>query len=134
DQEWDYFDQDDDGDIMSDAFETTHGFDPLNASDALENADGDSMNNLSEYIAGTLPHDASSVFAIEQLVPLENGHVQIQWLGVPGRLYTVWGTDNLSFDFVKLREPEESLGAVESYVDMRSNITESFYKVEVGLP
>ncbi|MGJ8649448.1 MAG: ImpA family metalloprotease [Opitutaceae bacterium] len=134
DQEWDYFDSDDDGDIMSDAFETTHGFDPLDALDALENADGDSMNNLSEYIAGTSPHDASSVFAIEQLVPLENGHIQIQWLGVSGRLYTIWGTNDLSFDFVKLREPEVSLGAMESYVDMRSSITESFYKVEVGLP
>jgi hypothetical protein len=52
-------DTDDDNDGMSDLYEETHGFNPIDPSDAAEDADGDTLSNLQESIDGTSPSDAS---------------------------------------------------------------------------
>jgi hypothetical protein len=46
---------DSDGDQMPDAWETGHGLNPNNPDDALADSDGDGLNNLAEYQAGTDP-------------------------------------------------------------------------------
>ena len=51
----DYRDLDDDGDEMSDEWETAHGLDPLNADDAENDDDGDGLTNLREWELGTRP-------------------------------------------------------------------------------
>jgi hypothetical protein len=48
-------DLDDDNDGMPDAWEIQHGFDPLDPSDAAEDADGDGISNLDEYLQGSDP-------------------------------------------------------------------------------
>ena len=53
-------DPDDDNDGMPDAFETANGFDPLDPSDAGQDADGDRFSNLTEFKAGTNPLDPDS--------------------------------------------------------------------------
>ena len=57
----DSLDNDDDNDGMPDAYETANGFDPLNPSDASQDADGDGFTNLREFKAGTDPHDPDSI-------------------------------------------------------------------------
>lgn len=42
-------DADDDGDTMADSWETDHGLDPLDAADAGNNDDADSLSNLQEF-------------------------------------------------------------------------------------
>ena len=51
---------DSDADGMADGWETTHALDHFNPSDAQQNPDGDAHSNLQEFIAGSLPRDASS--------------------------------------------------------------------------
>jgi hypothetical protein len=42
---------------MPDDWEILYGFDPLDPSDAYEDADGDGVSNLDEYLQGTNPRD-----------------------------------------------------------------------------
>ncbi|VGO11629.1 hypothetical protein PDESU_00174 [Pontiella desulfatans] len=53
---------DTDTDGMPDQWELDNGFDPTSggAGDAVGNADGDGLNNLQEYQAGTDPHDSDT--------------------------------------------------------------------------
>lgn len=60
----DAIDPDDDGDEMSDEFETTWGFDPYDDSDADLDADGDHVSNAQEAADNTDPTDAADYLDI----------------------------------------------------------------------
>jgi formylglycine-generating enzyme required for sulfatase activity/pectate lyase len=49
---------DKDGDGMPDRWEEAHGFDPNDASDGCQDADGDVYTNVEEYLNGTDPHSS----------------------------------------------------------------------------
>ena len=51
---------DTDGDGMSDGWEINNGFDPLNAADAGQDTDGDSIINRSEFLNRTNPRNADT--------------------------------------------------------------------------
>ncbi len=51
---------DTDGDGMSDGWEVNNGLDPLNAADANQDADGDSVNNRSEFLNRTDPRNSDT--------------------------------------------------------------------------
>lgn len=55
---------DEDGDGISDDWETIHGLDPTNGTDAVENGDDDAFSNYEEYIADTDPNDSNSFFHV----------------------------------------------------------------------
>jgi len=84
---------DNDGDGMSNAFETTYGLNRDDPKDAALDMDGDGADNLSEYIAGTDPTDPGSVFRVFDLTD-DRDTLTVTWPSVLGRHYTVsWSSD-----------------------------------------
>jgi hypothetical protein len=79
---------------MPDGWEIDNGTDPK-IDDAAGNPDGDRATNYEEYVAGTDPNDANSVFVItgieKQGVPLE---VTITWKSVTGKFYAMYYSDD----------------------------------------
>ena len=55
--------------------------------------DGDGMSNLNEYLAGTTPTSAASVFKVEQSNLTSDGF-SIIWQSVPGKTYKVLYADS----------------------------------------
>ena len=68
----DSVDPDDDNDGMSDSFETAHGFDPRDSSDAAGDADNDGLSNLDEALQNGDPNkdDQAPVIAAPQPITL----------------------------------------------------------------
>ncbi|MEE9531824.1 MAG: hypothetical protein V3W52_12570, partial [Syntrophobacteria bacterium] len=60
DGEGDYYDLDDDNDLVPDSWEQTYGFDPFDPFDVYLDSDSDGHANLTEYSAGTDPLDPAS--------------------------------------------------------------------------
>lgn len=85
---------DTDGDGMPDEWEEAHLLDPMASWDAAQDADGDGMDNGSEFIAGTLPESTQSVFHA-QLVP-EIGGAALSWPGATGRTYAVFHVTDMA--------------------------------------
>ena len=54
-----------DADGLPDGWEQAHGLNPLEASDASLDPDGDGQTNRQEYVAGTDPRDSRSVLRID---------------------------------------------------------------------
>jgi hypothetical protein len=77
---------DSDGDGLADAWELQH-FGSLSAGPNGD-PDGDGVNNLHEYRAGTNPNDPASRFAIVEIGKVESG-VSIRWSSQPDRTYRV---------------------------------------------
>jgi hypothetical protein len=59
--------EDMDLDGMPDSWETSYGLNPAQADDALQDADGDGMTNLHEFLAQTDPLNPSSRLVIDHI-------------------------------------------------------------------
>lgn len=79
---------DTDGDLMPDDWEATHGL-AVGTDDAAADPDADGQGNLDEYLAGTDPQDAASVFAITSITRPAGGAVSLTWPGIAGKRYRI---------------------------------------------
>lgn len=97
--------------------------------------DGDGSDNLTEYIAGTLPNDANSVFKVTtHSAPVSgNSPFIVTWNPVEGRVYNVsWNTDLLFGSFTNISgDLPYPAGSYTDSVERAS--PPNFYRIDVKL-
>lgn len=102
---------------------------------ASDDADGDGMSNLAEYLAGTNPTNALSCLRFTSLAPATNG-LRMTWTTVPGKTYVVQTSTNLSSHFTDLSPnvPAPAIGVSTNYVDTTrsANQPTRYYRIRLG--
>jgi hypothetical protein len=118
---------DTDRDGMPDAWEVTH-FGSISVLPGAD-ADGDGTTNLMEYLAGTGPVDASSVF--RPTAQMEGNDLALSVQTMAGRRYRVWGSPDL-----KTWTAVDTITGDGNPVQFLRNTAELryFLKVEILLP
>ena len=82
---------------MLDTWELAHFGSITNSSGtASEDQDGDGFIDLHEYLAGTVPTNASSLLMLDSLTSVGGSEVILTWQAVTGKTYQVLMTTNLS--------------------------------------
>jgi len=91
---------DSDGDGISDSWTLEYFGHPTgqvgDLSRAQDDADGDGMTNLQEYIAGTIPTNATSIFETSISLVVASNSVVLSWPAAGGRTYQVQYKDDLN--------------------------------------
>jgi len=89
--------KDTDSDTLPDYFELANGLDETSGGGTngpAGDADGDTMSNIEEWIAGTRANDKASYFFVKSVAPDGEGFT-IQWDGVADRWYSLYRSSNL---------------------------------------
>jgi glycosidase len=98
-----------------------------------DDADGDGLTNLQEYLAGTNPVDATSRFAITN-VQIVGPDVQVMWTSVAGKMYQLQRADSIdqSAAWANVGSSLTATGAVSTQTDAgAANDPVHFYHVTV---
>jgi len=120
---------DNDGDRMPTVWESAHGLNPNDPTDAFEDDDGDGQTNLDEYLSGTDPGDANSVLRIDSVMQATGGIV-IRFEAVAGKTYTVQYCDALSGGWIKLLDVDsQSTTAMMDVTDPTGSNSARYYRL-----
>jgi hypothetical protein len=92
--------------------------------------DGDGLNNMEEFIAGTLPTDSGSVFAISTTAAAGSQYV-LRWYSVSGKHYSVHKSTNLMSGFDALASGIVGEAPINSYTDTVTNASTIYYMIGV---
>lgn len=118
-----------DGDALPDAWEDVN-LGGLTAN-ATEDSDGDGTSNLMEYLTGTDPLSASSVFTPKSHT--SGGNLVLTVPTVAGRNYRVWGTGNLQGMWT-LHDTLTGDGSTMEWHYALSQSSKYFLKIEILIP
>ncbi len=94
-------DGDTDGDTIPDAWELAYSG-SITGMVASADLDGDRQSNIAEFIAGTNPTNAASLFQVSSQIETNGMHFVVEWTAVTGRVYSVLWTPALDQDFQPL--------------------------------
>ncbi len=117
---------DSDGNGLPNIWEMKY-FGAITLANPTGDADWDGSDNLSEYISGTNPQDAESIFTVYM-----DGYTKnLEWLTVPNRIYTLQHTPNLTNEFINQVEII-GIGGQILYPYLPSD-EQGFFRVKVRL-
>lgn len=117
---------DTDGDGMPDVYESANGLNP-NVNDANGDLDQDGLTNYQEFLAGTNPRDANSVFRVTR-INLASGQVRITWNSVAGKTYTIHAASQVDGSYVPVRNVTATATG-ETSTDFTPSTARQFYRV-----
>jgi hypothetical protein len=91
--------------------------------------DGDGLSNLGEYLAGTDPTDANSVFAVSSAAQSAGTQFVVQWHSVTDKFYTLYRSTNLREGFHVLKPDIRADPPLNTYTDTLTSAESAFYVV-----
>jgi hypothetical protein len=122
--------EDSDGDGMPDSWETSHfGGTNIQNGAATEDWDRDGVNNLDEYIADTSPTNGADLFQI-----FFESASDIRWFGSANRVYSLYGTTNLSEGAWVVITNCSGTNGLMSISSMGETGTGRFFKLQTQVP
>ncbi len=121
---------DTDGDGLPDEWETANEFNPADASDAVQDKDGDGISNLAEYRSGTLPASAASGLKLET-VTRTNDQATLSFTAAANQTYTVeWCVNVAGGSWQKLADVvAQTANRLETVTDAAPGADTRFYRV-----
>ena len=117
-----------DGDGMSDEYELLH-FGSTTGGLASVDSDLDGMNNLSEFIAMTIPTNALSLLEVEIEIGPDGVHILID--SESSRFYTLHAADNVPDGFIPISSEAPGDGNMIDFLDLDSTRPRNFYSISV---
>ena len=96
-----------------------------------EDADGDGMTNLSEFIAGTTPTDANSLLKILSISYADQATISLRWTSVPGRKYVVERTNRIGESFAAVGKTVTAQKEESTY-DLAEDSSASIYRIGIS--
>ena len=102
---------------------------------ASDDADGDGLSNLQEYLAGTDPNDSGSAFRITSIVRTAN-NVRVTWMMGPGKTNALQATSGGGYStngFTDIFIITNTVGTVTNYLDVgaATNFPARYYRVRL---
>ena len=91
--------------------------------------DGDGATNYQEFVAGTDPKQAGSLFRFTRAV-LANGNVRVTWSSVANKIYDLYGSTNVLGPYV-FSQTVPSAGDGETSLNLTAAQARQFYRVRV---
>ncbi len=99
--------------------------------DPFADPDGDGMNNLAEYRAGTDPNDALSALRFIEIQRVQNG-VRLKWLGSDNKAYALQRSPALAAPFVDIQTAIPGTAPVTTYIDTNAAASGPFlYRLRI---
>lgn len=117
-------------DGLEDTFQRTYFplFTSTNAAPGYD-ADGDTVDNFAEFIAGTNPTNSTSVFRLLS-VGRTNNNATLRWIGGNGKRYQVSYQTNASSTWVNLGNPVSVSGTNGTFTDVNATNATRIYRVQ----
>jgi hypothetical protein len=100
--------------------------------DPLDDPDGDGVNNLDEYRAGTHPLDPDSLFEVKVAEDVTGGP-RLEWPSASGRRYVIQRSQDIDAGFEVLVSDIEATPPLNVYQDGTATAGTYFYRVRVDL-
>ena len=97
---------------------------------ATQDYDGDGLSNYQEYIAGTDPTSANSVFRVSK-INLASGLARVTWTSVAGKTYSLYGSADVRGPYALITSGIPSTGTGETYYDLPGSSSMQFFRVSV---
>jgi hypothetical protein len=122
------------GDSLPNSWKQQYGLDTFDPDLGSKDSDGDGMNNLQEYLAGTDPTNSASAFRVTSVTRVGND-VRATWSMGSGKTNALQVTSGSGFttNFVDLFTVTNTVGTVTNYLDSggATNIPARFYRVRL---
>jgi len=104
------------------------------SADPNADPDHDGMSNYQEYLAGTDPLNASSLFIVTDIRKDSLGGVDVRWQSVTNKTYTVLRSSDLRVGFFSLQTAIAATPATNVFHDATATgIGPYFYRVALGV-